>query len=141
MKPYTLYIDGSSLGNPGPGGGAYVIEDSRGNVVEEGSKNLGIVTNNEAEYLALIMGLEALKRKNIKKIVVVTDSELLYHQLLGEYRLKAPNLMPLFEEVKKLLTDFEWNFKKVNRKENKKADQLAFIAATKGVRKDEKNNS
>jgi len=89
MKVFKLYIDGSSIGNPGPGGSAYILEDSDGKVIEEGSRGFEKVTNNEAEYLALLMGLEAAKEKNIKKVMIITDSELLFHQLLGEYRLKA----------------------------------------------------
>jgi ribonuclease HI len=140
MKSYKLYIDGSSIGNPGPGGGAFILENPVGKVIEEGWKSFGRVTSNEAEYLALIMGLEAAQKRNIKEIVVITDSELLYYQILGKYRLKASNLVPLFEKAKELLSNFDWGIKRVKRGENRRADQLAFIAASKGVKEDEKGN-
>ena len=128
---YVLYIDGSSLGNPGPGGSGYVITDLSGKFVKEGSKHLSNVTNNQAEYHALILGLREAMKLGIKDIDIVTDSELLARQLNGLYRVKSPNISGLFRRAKKLLEEFNWSVRWVKREENKRADQLAFHAAHK----------
>lgn len=134
-----LFIDGSSQGNPGPGGAGFVIV--RGNkIIKEGGKYLGNVTNNEAEYKALILGLEELKKANINKVTIKTDSELLYYQVKGVYRVKAKNLKPLFKKVRELLKELSWKIERISREENKRADKLANVAARGGILDEENNN-
>jgi ribonuclease HI len=129
----VLFIDGSSLGNPGPGGSGFVIEDLRGRCIGEGSRSFRRLTNNQAEYHALILGLIEVRKLGIDRVEVVTDSELLMKQLKGEYRVKSPNLRELFSRTKRLLDGLNWSVRWVSREHNRKADRLARGAARKGT--------
>src|SRR5574337_1869114 len=90
--PYTLNVDGASRGNPGKAGAGGVIRDPEGRVVKRLKKYLGVMTNNGAEYQALIMGLKAASEMGVGSIKILSDSELLVKQLKGEYRVKSPDL-------------------------------------------------
>lgn len=131
-KAWKLYVDGSSLGNPGPGGCGFVLISSDGDVTKEGSYYLGIVTNNEAEYQSLIIGLTEALSFGAEEIEIITDSQLLFKQLLGEYKVKAKNLKPLYKRAKDLLKRVKWKIHWVEREENKRADFLARRAAKGG---------
>jgi ribonuclease HI len=128
---FVLNVDGSSIGNPGPGGAGYVISDSNGECIKEGSKHFGRITNNQAEYNALLLGLTEARKLGVKRIEIVTDSELLEKQLLGVYRVKSANIINLFERAKRLLGSLDWSVRWVSREQNKRADQLAYQAAQK----------
>ena len=125
----VLYFDGCSKGNPGPSGIGAVLYR---NTIEHwsDSKYIGNKrTNNEAEYCALIMGLEEAIRSNIKKLSVCGDSLLVINQVNGVYKVKHVNLIPLYERVIELKTQFKnIDFTHVYRNENKRADQLSNIA-------------
>ena len=125
----VLYFDGCSKGNPGPSGiGAVLYKNKIENWSD--SKYIGNKrTNNEAEYCALIMGLENAIRSNIKKLSVCGDSLLVINQVNGVYKVKHVNLIPLYERVIELKTQFKTiDFTHVYRNENKRADQLSNIA-------------
>lgn len=130
-KPWQLYIDGASMGNPGPAGVGLVLEDGRGEVLTQVGRFIGEATNNEAEYLALIMGLEEaiINGPPQEGLVAKSDSQLLVKQLAGEYRIKDKKLKPLYQWAKRLASALE-NFKLefIPRGENKKADKLALMA-------------
>ena len=126
----TIHTDGGSRGNPGPAASAFVVEENS-NLIFEGSKYLGSVTNNFAEYTGVIIALEwllssELVEKNYPVITFVLDSELIVRQLNGQYKVKDENLQKLFQEVKNLInkTGKKIIFKHVLRNENKKADLL-----------------
>lgn len=125
----VLYFDGCSKGNPGPSGiGAVLYKNKIENWSD--SKYIGNKrTNNEAEYCALIMGLEEAIRSNIKNLSVCGDSLLVINQVNGVYKVKHVNLIPLYERVIELKTQFKTiDFTHVYRNENKRADQLSNIA-------------
>lgn len=126
---YVLYFDGCSKGNPGPAGiGAVIYHNG---IEIWGSCNfIGFKkTNNEAEYKALIFGLEAAIDLNIKKLSVCGDSLLIIKQVNQDYKVKHPNLLSLYEEVLKLKQNFEYiDFNHVYRNENKRADLLSNLA-------------
>ncbi len=82
---YSLYTDGGARGNPGPGAIGVVLENDKGEVVYELSKCIGECTNNEAEYVALWTGLQMAASKEVKKVEVFVDSELVAKQVNGEY--------------------------------------------------------
>lgn len=118
-----VYIDGAAKGNPGPAGIGIVICK-----VQEIKQYIGRVTNNVAEYKALITALKhlSLSQNNKEEIIIYTDSQLLVRQLNGIYKVKSLSLQDLYREVKEL----EKNFKKISyhyigREKNKKADLLA----------------
>lgn len=127
-----IYFDGSSIGNPGPSASAYIIQKTSGEIIEEEGIFIGEGTNNVAEYRALIFALEKAKELGFNEIELRTDSELIINQILGNYRVKAEKIIPLFKKVKKLLKNFKWEIRKVDRKEMKRVDQLAFATAKAG---------
>ncbi|MGA9408588.1 MAG: ribonuclease HI family protein [Bacteroidota bacterium] len=128
------FTDGAARGNPGQGGIGVVLKDESGTVLAKEKKYLGKVTNNVAEYTALI---ECLKRVNTlfggangvscSKLVLYSDSELMVRQLNGEYKVKDRTLKKLFDEVHNLLhsSAFEFSINHVPRERNKEADVLA----------------
>ncbi len=124
-----IFVDGASKGNPGPSGAGAVALDPSGRELFSISRFLGVRTNNEAEYLALIEALKKAKEFGIKRIIIKSDSQLLVKQLKGEYKVKAGNLIPLATMVKGLLSGFEsWEVVHIPRNENRKADHLANLA-------------
>ncbi|MBU4276039.1 MAG: ribonuclease HI family protein [Proteobacteria bacterium] len=121
-----LHSDGGSRGNPGPAGAGAVLYDEQGQEVAALSRYLGRTTNNEAEYQALLMGLNEAKRLGAARLTVKMDSELIVRQLEGKYRVKAPGLKPMYDEAKRLLQGFaSVTIQHVRREFNKRADELA----------------
>ncbi len=140
-ETYVLNTDGGARGNPGPGGAGIVLKDSKGNVIKQGGKFLGICTNNEAEYTALILGLATAKAEGIKSLECSLDSELIVKQLNGVYRVKSPKLKGLYEKVKNLEKDFEHiRYKHVKRQFNKEADAMVNKAIDLALNHNEKNS-
>jgi ribonuclease HI len=125
-EAFSLYSDGASRGNPGNGGIGAVLYDGSGNVVATAKQFLGVCTNNEAEYRALICGLEEALKRGIRNVRIYLDSELLVRQIEGIYRVKNQNLKILMREVRKLLSFLDsYSVEHIERNKNKMADQLA----------------
>lgn len=123
---YQIFTDGACRGNPGPSGIGVVIFDQHGKVVHEIAKYIGTVTNNVAEYKALIAGLDYCVKHKISPLEILADSQLLIRQLTGEYKVKHENIKPLYAEVQAHLKHLKvTGFKHVMREFNKHADQLA----------------
>jgi ribonuclease HI len=122
----TLFIDGASRNNPGlSGAGLYVLKNEKP-VAREGFF-LGIKTNNQAEYLALLLGLFFLQKhaQEGDEVHIISDSQLLVQQIRGAYRVKNTALKPLFNLAKKMLAQHDYTVEHVLRAENKTADKLA----------------
>ncbi|MHC4662474.1 MAG: ribonuclease HI family protein [Planctomycetota bacterium] len=127
-----LYIDGASSGNPGDAGAGIVITDKDDDILVERGSYIGHMTNNAAEYTALIKGLKLAEEFHPARIVVRSDSELIVNQIKGEYRVKSADLAPLFQEACEELTRFfSWEVQYIPRKKNAAADKLARKAITK----------
>ncbi|HEY4818738.1 MAG TPA: ribonuclease HI family protein, partial [Candidatus Acidoferrum sp.] len=94
---YRANIDGGSRGNPGPASYGVVIRDPRGQVVAKLKKYIGRSTNNVAEYYGLIAALDYAQQHGIRALQMQSDSELLVRQMRGQYKVKSPELRPLFE--------------------------------------------
>jgi len=128
---YQLFCDGASRSNPGDASiGISILLD--GKEVHTISKKIGIATNNEAEYQALIDGLNYCVDNSIKEIEVFLDSNLVVEQVNKNFKVKAGNLKVLNSKVDDLIQEF--NFIEINhvyREENKRADQLANMALDK----------
>ena len=129
LHKFTVHTDGGSRGNPGPAAIGVVIEGV-GDKKEYG-EYVGVTTNNEAEYRAVIFALKKLKQlignTNAEKaqIIFYMDSELLMKQLNHEYKVKEENIQKLFLEVHNLRLDFgKVEFKHVLRGKNIAADKL-----------------
>lgn len=121
--------DGASRGNPGPAAIGVVIEDTRSNALREISEPIGRATNNEAEYEALLRGVEEAHSLGATEVEIRTDSQLLANQLLGTYRVRSPTLARLHDAVRRALSGFERvEIRPVPRQENKRADRLASQA-------------
>jgi ribonuclease HI len=119
-------IDGGSRGNPGPASYGVVIRDERGEIVAQLKKYIGRTTNNVAEYYGLIAALDYAQSKGVRALRIESDSELLVRQMLGHYKVKSPDLRPLFERAKKLSATFEsFRIDHVYREQNSEADALA----------------
>jgi secondary thiamine-phosphate synthase enzyme len=130
MKRATIATDGASKGNPGPAGIGIVICDESGAVLKSIGENIGIGTNNFAEYTAFIRGLELTLELGFDHAVVNTDSELLAKQINGHYRVKSPDIAPLFALALDLMGKFKTvRVNHVPREKNKQADKLASQAA------------
>jgi ribonuclease HI len=120
-----VYIDGAARGNPGPAGIGIVIKDGP-KVIEEIGAYIGSATNNVAEYLALIRGLEEVIIRGFKSASFFSDSELLVKQLNGEYKVKHENLVPLHYHILTLIDRMkDFSIKHVTRDKNEHADKMA----------------
>ena len=125
LKKALIYTDGGSRGNPGPAAAGVVFIDEKGKILKEYSHYLGEVTNNQAEYEAVIFALQKAKQLKIKEIELRVDSELIGRQLLGKYKIKDPDLQPLFIKAWNLRLDYnKVDIKIIPREENKAADKM-----------------
>lgn len=126
MSKYFLFTDGAARGNPGPAGAGAYICDAHGKAIAEIAEYLGETTNNVAEYKGLLAGLHKLVEMGAHEVEIRADSELLVKQLKGEYRVKHPNLKPLYTEALALLRKIpKYSIKHVYREQNKDADRLS----------------
>jgi ribonuclease HI len=123
---YRANIDGGSRGNPGPASYGVVIRDPRGQIVAKLKKYIGRSTNNVAEYYGLIAALDYAQQHSIRALHVQSDSELLVRQMRGQYKVKSPELRPLFERARKMAQTFaSFKIEHVYREQNAEADALA----------------
>ena len=121
----TIYTDGGARGNPGPSGIGVVIYNEKKQVIKEVSEYIGAATNNQAEYKALLRGLEEAKKLRATEVNIFMDSELVIKQLKQEYRVREPELAKVFVKVWNLLQGFNnYSLKHVLRGKNKRADKL-----------------
>ena len=128
---YQLFCDGASRSNPGDASiGISILLD--GKEVHTISKKIGNATNNEAEYQALIDGLNYCVDNSIKEIEVFLDSNLVVEQVNKNFKVKAANLKVLNSKAEELIKEFKFiEINHVYREDNKRADQLANMALDK----------
>jgi ribonuclease HI len=125
-----IYCDGASRGNPGPAAaGALLLDLESGKVLAQVSERLGTATNNEAEYAALVLALIQAKRLGAQTVSIKADSQLVVRQLIGQYKVKHPEMKRRHAEALALLSGFSgWSASHVPREENSRADALANAA-------------
>ena len=124
----TAFIDGAARGNPGPAGYGVFMTTDRGEILEI-CGYLGTATNNVAEYAGLLEALRVAAEEGARELEIVSDSELLVKQMLGVYRVKHPNLIPLHAEAKAMARRFaRFSIRHTLRAGNKDADRLANLA-------------
>ena len=122
---FVLRTDGGSRGNPGPSAIGVVLENEEGTVVEELGARIGTATNNQAEYQALITGLETALDRGVRRLHILSDSELLVRQLRQEYKVRHEGLKELYLQVCSLVRQFERvEIEHVPRELNTAADAL-----------------
>ncbi len=125
----VAYVDGGSRGNPGEAGFGIVLQKPSGEGVRKVQGYLGTGTNNVAEYRALLVALETALQMGCKRLKVFSDSQLVVSQIQGFYRVTAPHLVPLFEEVRRLIGSFSsFRISHIPREKNGEADRLANAA-------------
>jgi ribonuclease HI len=123
---WSLFVDGASRNNPGPSGAGIYIEKDNVLVIKTGYF-LGIKTNNQAEYLALLLGFFILEEHVSAgdTVRIISDSQLLVRQLMGVYKVKQPHLIPLHAACKQKMQQFGATIAHVLRDENVEADAMA----------------
>ena len=127
VKRLLIYSDGGARGNPGPAAAAFLGLDEKGTIVTASSRYIGIRTNNQAEYEALISALEYAANLQAEEVVCHLDSELVARQLRGEYSVKNPELRKLYLKAQALRAHFKTaSFVNVPRENSfiQKADAL-----------------
>lgn len=128
-----INTDGASRGNPGPASYGYTIKERNGPILHQDGQAIGINTNNVAEYTAVLKALQYVKKYLAHKaphmIHVICDSQLIAQQLLGNYKIKHPGLIPLFDSIKRLEPMLGIvTYENVPRAQNYIADKLANMA-------------
>ncbi|HOS88008.1 MAG TPA: ribonuclease HI family protein [Candidatus Pacearchaeota archaeon] len=139
------YTDGGARGNPGPAALGAVIQNEKGQTIKKYSEFLGeFLTNNEAEYRAVIFVLKKIKaligkdKAKQTEVEIRADSELMVKQMNGEYKLSEPRIQEFFIEIWNLKIDYKLvTFKHISREMNKEADALVNEA----LDREEKQNS
>ena len=133
ITTFKMNFDGCSKGNPGNSGAGAVIYNNLNNEIWNNSVYVGDnTTNNVAEYLGCILGLEQCVNLEIKNLIIEGDSQLIIKQLLGEYKVKSETMIPLYEKATTLLKFFDnIEIKHVYRKFNKRADELSNLGLLK----------
>src|ERR1700689_230440 len=124
-----VHVDGGARGNPGPAAAAAVVSSPAGEVLDEQAQLLGKVTNNVAEYRALLLGLARAKELGATEVEVIGDSELIAKQIQGLYKVKHPSMRPLYLQAMDAFRAFEqWSIRPVPRAQNAEADALVNAA-------------
>ncbi len=127
-----IHTDGAARGNPGPAAIGVTIKDDNGTLIDTISRRIGKATNNQAEYRAIIAGLEKACKLGAKQVEIRSDSELAVKQINGHYRVKNSALRELYQKVVKLTGSLEsFSIKHVRRAKSAEADSLANQALDK----------
>lgn len=135
MRKILVRTDGSSYGNPGPAGAGVEILGPKHLLA---CKPLGNITNNKAEYEAVILALQLLEKYEMEKrpILIETDSLLVVKQISGDYQVKNKDIKPLYNKLKLLIAKFKQvDIKHIPREENHVADLLAKSGANESKRR------
>ena len=128
LKVLRVRTVGAARGNPGPAGAGVLIEDEQGVRLQARHKWLGTMTNNQAEYHALVEGLKAAREWKPDRLQIFLDSNLVVEQVKGRFKIKEPELQKLHGEVMRLLADLPFEIQHVAREQNRGADHLANMA-------------
>ncbi len=128
----TIFVDGACSGNPGAAGIGVIVYDGEQQVLKEISEPIGEATNNIAEYRAIIKAIETAHELNANTVKIYTDSQLVYSQVTGKYKVKNQNMKALYDQVVGLVKGFEKiSIEHVLRDKNKEADRLATKSISK----------
>lgn len=133
MSKHTLFFDGCSKGNPGRSGAGAVLYNETGVEVFAEAAFVGDnATNNEAEYMGLLLGLNEASKRGINDLHVCGDSQLVIRQMQGKYKVNSAKLALLHESAKTIVSKFEnIEFEHVYRDKNARADALSNQGAMK----------
>jgi len=130
---WHVNVDGASSGNPGKSGAGIFARDDEGRELLREGIFLGEMTNNMAEYEALLHALTSAAERSVKEITVYTDSLLVANQVTGVYKIKNTTLLDYVRRIKKIVSNFEhFTIQYIPREQNAVADKLAKDAIKKG---------
>jgi len=122
---FRAAIDGGSRGNPGMAAWGVAVLDAEGNCLEGHAGVLGHATNNVAEYRGLLEALGLAQEREAARVEILADSELVVRQVNGRYRVRHPDLKPLYAEAMRRISSFErFQISHIPRERNKIADRL-----------------
>ena len=127
---FTIHTDGGARGNPGPAAIGFVISTPAGQILHQHGQVIGHTTNNTAEYQAVIAALiwisANLSLDSHTHLQFFLDSNLVVHQILGDYKIKQPHLQALVDHIHQLLSDLgaRYTFTHIPRSQNSRADLL-----------------
>ena len=125
MDRVNIYTDGGARNNPGPAAIGVIFKNKKGQTIKQYSEYLGQMTNNQAEYQAIIFALRKAKGLKFKKVDCFLDSQFIVEQLNHRYKIKEEGIIPLFIKVWNLMLSFnQVTFKHIPREKNKEADKL-----------------
>ncbi|HET9408031.1 MAG TPA: ribonuclease HI family protein [Candidatus Sulfotelmatobacter sp.] len=124
MSELVAYVDGGSLGNPGPAGIGVIISGGSGGEIRI-AKWIGHQDNNVAEYAALMEALQYAISLKAHKLHVYSDSQVVVRQMTGEYRCRSPRLYSLYWTCRKLARSLKFSISHVPRENNSEANSLA----------------
>lgn len=126
VNKVIIHTDGAARGNPGTAAIGATIKDETGHLIERISKRIGITTNNQAEYRAIITALEKAISAGARHVLLKSDSELVVKQINGRYKIKNTTLRPLYQKVVQLTGSLEsFTISYIPRAQNAEADALA----------------
>ena len=126
VNKVIIYTDGAARGNPGPAAIGATLKDEKGDLITQISRRIGITTNNQAEYQAIITALEKAISLGAKYVELNSDSELVVKQLNGRYKVKKAALRLLYQKVIQLIGSLEdFQIAYIPRQQNAEADALA----------------
>jgi len=128
MSDLVAYVDGGSLGNPGPSGIGVIIDGSADGTIRI-AKCIGHQDNNVAEYVALLEALQCALGLKARALHVFSDSEVVVKQMSGEYRCRSPRLYSLNWTCRKLARSLDFSISHIPRENNLEANRLASSAA------------
>ena len=132
VSKVIICTDGAARGNPGPAAIGATIKDEKGNLLASISHRIGVTTNNQAEYRAIIAALEKAAEIGARHVQIKSDSELVVRQINGRYRVKNKALLPLYQKAMQLIASLEgFKIAYVPRAQNAEADALANQALDK----------
>src|ERR1700678_1018488 len=127
MSELVAYVDGGSLGNPGPSGIGVVIDGCESGPIRI-AKWIGHQDNNVAEYVALLEALQCAVSLKAKALHVYSDSEVVVRQMRGEYICRSTRLYSLHWTCRKLARALSFSISHVPREDNAEANRLANTA-------------
>jgi len=126
VAAHRFNVDGGSRGNPGPAAYGVLVRNPKGEVVARLKKYIGRSSNNVAEYYGLIAALDYAEQHGVRAVRVEADSELMVKQMRGQYKVKSPDLQPLYERARKMSQGLDsFRIEHVYREQNREADLLA----------------
>jgi ribonuclease HI len=126
VNKVIIHTDGAARGNPGPAAIGVIIKDENSNFLARISRCIGVTTNNQAEYQAIIAGLEKANSLSARHVILKSDSELVVNQINGQYKIKNTGLRALYNRVVQLIGSLEsFSISYIPREQNAGADALA----------------